>query len=143
MSDVSPELSDVSPKGKVMSICATLEAHGHVRSLISEYPAGTPLKAVFPQVARRLGVSTRRVLAFWHREARQVPAEEMDALREAVKRRKINATNEAMNDAATLERAADALASVDPDFHRADVDRLRSAARDIRRALGQGRDGEA
>jgi hypothetical protein len=54
----------------------------HSRSHLA--PRSTPLKAVFPSIARRIRVSARRVAAIWHREARNIYASEMDDLRDLV-----------------------------------------------------------
>ena len=69
-----------------MTAAALQEAREHVAELVSAYPRATPLKAALPSIARRIGVSARRVSAIWHREARNIYAAEMDALRAAVAR---------------------------------------------------------
>ncbi len=61
-----------------------VEARGHLERLIRAYEGGTPLKAIIPALARRVGISARRCAAIWHREARAIYAHEMDALRAAV-----------------------------------------------------------
>jgi hypothetical protein len=60
------------------------EARELVAVLVNTYPRSTPLKAVFPSIARRIRVSARRVAAIWHREARNIYASEMDDLRDLV-----------------------------------------------------------
>ena len=81
-------MSENSPNRGVvyMTAAALQEAREHVEGLVNAYPRSTPLKSALPAIARRIGVSARRVSAIWHREARNIYAAEMDALRAAVAR---------------------------------------------------------
>jgi len=67
-----------------MSDRVSCEARALVAALIGPMVAGDCLKNHFYRVARRVGLSPRRVRAIWHFEARRIDAVEMDALRAAV-----------------------------------------------------------
>lgn len=133
-------MSDVSSKKVfLMSLAALREANGHVRGMVDAYGASQPLKAVLPAIARKIGSTERRIRAIWHGEARAISSAEMDALRAAS--RSISAPSHAdiLTHADKLERAAAALESIDPEFHRVEIDRLRDAARRVRIAVaGEG-----
>jgi hypothetical protein len=123
-------------KAYPMTASVFCEARGHVATLIGLQPPGARLKSAFPRVARALGMTERRVKAIWHGEARLIRADEMDLLRAAVAiNAKKKATDDTLAHAARLDAAAQALEAVDHDFYREEADRLRNAARDIRRAL--------
>lgn len=127
---------EISPKHKVHHMTASVlrEARGHVAALIGNRPPGAKLKNAWPRLARILGTTERRVRAIWNGEARAVRADEMDALREAVARKK---TANVTDHASRLEAAARALETIDPDFHRSEIDRLRHVAGTLRRANAQ------
>lgn len=123
-----------------MTTSVLLEAQGHVSALIGPRLPGERVKRAIPQIARRLGMSERRVKAFLYGEAKSVRADEMDLLRQAADtaaRKK--ASHGTLEYAARLEADAEALEAIDPDFHRESIDRLRNTARLIRRAVaGEG-----
>ncbi len=97
---------------------------------------GTPLKAVFPAIARRLGVTVRRVETIWHGTARRIDAAEMDRLRAlADPQSKIKPE---VAHASRYEAIAAALEAVDPDFHGQDIARYRGLARALRRSAADG-----
>lgn len=91
---------------------------------------GTPLKALFPKVARQLGVTVRRVETIWQGTARRIDAAEMDRLR-ALASPKSNDTPEVAH-ASRYDAIAAALEAVDPDFHGQDIARYRGLARALR-----------
>lgn len=87
------------------------------------------------------GVFPPRLRAFWNQQARQVLAEEINAL-EAARARIAERiiTREMHQHANTMELYAARLASVDPDGNREEVDRLRRVAqraRDFAADLGE------
>jgi hypothetical protein len=126
------KVMEITPNPKVHHMTASVlsEARGHVAALIGPQAPGAKLKASWPRLARLLGTTERRVRAIWNGEARAIRADEMDTLREAVARK--NVANVALIDAARLETAATALAQVDPDFHRQDIELYRDLARHLR-----------
>jgi hypothetical protein len=126
-------VSDVSSK-KVfhMSVAALREANGYVRSLVDSHGASQPLKAVLPAIARKIGVSERRIRAIWHGEARAISSAEMDTLRAVTRQQSSSSYADILAHGNRLEAAASALESVDPDFYRLEIDRLRDAARHVR-----------
>lgn len=108
------------------------EARILLRQGLGPVQAGTPLKTLFPSIARRLGVTVRRVETIWQGTARRIDVAEMDRLR-ALAASKQQAQPEAAH-ASRYEAIAAALEAVDPDFHRADIDRYRQLARALRRS---------
>lgn len=95
---------------------AQAEAQVIVEGMIASFPNGTPFKVSGPTIARRLGVSVRRVRAFLYGEARVVGADELARLRHvALARNPISA--EELH-ARRLEAIAAALEAADPEFHR-------------------------
>ena len=89
------------------------------------------------KAARSAGVNYRTAKGFFYREYTNPNAVDVERIREA--RTRLHSHNESLRHAATLDSAADALASIDETFHRAEIDRLRDVAGSIRRqALGQG-----
>lgn len=130
-------MSDVSSKKVIhMSLAALREANGHVRGMVDAYGAATPLKSVWPAIARKIGVTERRIRAIWHGEARHISSAEMDALRAASRAASSHIRADILTHADKLDRAAAALESIDPEFHRVEIDRLRNAACLVRRASG-------
>ncbi len=91
---------------------------------------GTPLKAIFPSMARRLGVTVRRLETIWQGTARRIDAAEMDRLR-AFASPKSHDIPEVAH-ASRYDAIAAALEAVDPDFHGQDIARYRSLARALR-----------
>lgn len=122
-------MSEISHGHYEMSHAATAEARDHVASLVNQFPRDVPLKAALPAIARRVGMTARRVTAIWHREARAIHSAEMDALRAAVSK---EARNELLRTAGQLEAMAHRLAVVDPEMAGPQIDAMRDAARRAR-----------
>lgn len=123
---------EITPKQKVHHMTANVlrEARGHVAALIGNQPAGSKLKTAWPRLASLLGTTERRVRAIWNGEAKAIRADEMDALRKAVTTKQVSDVS--FRHAARLETAATALAQVDPDFHREEIERYRLLAMRLR-----------
>jgi glycerol-3-phosphate O-acyltransferase len=132
MSDISPAASKVT----VMTASVVGEARSYVSALIGRQPPGAKLKQAFPRVARLVGMTERRVKAIWHGENKSINGDELEALRRAVvKVSGAQVVNETKSYADRIEAAAYALAAIDPDFHRPEIDRLRNVAAGVRNAL--------
>lgn len=134
-------MSDFSPKRKVliMSACSLTEARGLVEAIIGNIPPGRPLKAEFPRIARFVGLPERRLRAIWNKENRTISPDELTALRLAlVSKSGTKAIHETLAHADRLDAAAHALASIDPEFHGAEIDRLRDMARRVRGVVDRG-----
>lgn len=129
MLDFSPKNSG-KRRASQMTASVLREARGHVAALIGRQPPGAKLKAAWPRIARLVGLTERRIRAIWHSEARSIRADEMDALRAAANESK--SKSHVANHAAQIEAAARALEAASPSLHRAEIDRLRDAARRLR-----------
>lgn len=64
------------------------EAHQLIAQIAGAQALGSPIKTALGIVARRTGLTERRVRGIWHREARAIRAEELDALRRAAEAQK-------------------------------------------------------
>lgn len=64
------------------------EAHHLIGQIAGAQALGSPIKTALSIVARRTGLSERRVRGIWHKEARAIRAEELDALRRAAEAQK-------------------------------------------------------
>ena len=111
-----------------MNSVALNEARGLVASLIGSQPPGAKLKSAWGRVARVVGFTERRVRAIWNNEVRCLRADELEALRFAVARKRVSAYNQLAEQAARLMASASSLEAIDADFYRAEIDRLRDVA---------------
>lgn len=64
------------------------EAHHLIGQIAGAQALGSPIKTALSIVARRAGLSERRIRGIWHKEARAIRAEELDALRRAAEAQK-------------------------------------------------------
>lgn len=81
---MSPATSGKSPtKEKPMS--PACEAHRLIATIVGPQEIGGRIKTALGMVARRTGLPERRVRGLWHKEARAIRAEELDALRRAAR----------------------------------------------------------
>lgn len=87
--------------------------------------------------ARNAHITYRAAKGFFYREYLNPNAADVQRVREA--RAKLHAKNEALRNAAILDGASDALETIDADFHRAEIDRLRDVARAVRGQALEGR----
>jgi hypothetical protein len=122
----------VSDKSGAQRMSAVVEMQSTVRRMAKRYGK---LDHAFSAIARKLGVTPRRVKSF-HDGKADPKARELDraravsaALSEAV------LTTEILIHAAELDSHAARLAAVDPDFHGPEIARLRDAARRARNAI--------
>lgn len=109
------------------NVAASVEARLHLETIVGRTFPGSPLKVVFAWLAHKLRVSIRRIETMWRGTAR-ITAEEMDRLRA------LAAAKTAFEEshASRLDRHADRLEAVDHDFYRAEIDRLRGQADQLR-----------
>lgn len=133
--------SDKANQSSSAEMTVALQARAHVGALVQFIAPQLPLKSAFPRVAALVGMNARRLRAFWNQQARQVLAEEIQAL-EAARARIAERiiTREMHQHANTMELYAARLASADPDGNREEVDRLRrmaQRARDFAADLGE------
>ena len=85
--DSSPTTTGKSPerikKEKPMS--PACEAHRLIATIVGPQEIGGRIKTALGMVARRTGLPERRVRGLWHKEARAIRADELDALRRAAR----------------------------------------------------------
>lgn len=94
--DSSPTTTGKSPKPieKEKPMSPACEAHRLIATIVGPQEIGGRIKTALGMVARRTGLPERRVRGLWHKEARAIRAEELDALRRAARaeqRAEINA----------------------------------------------------
>lgn len=87
MSDVSPASAGFSPKPRTedRSMSPVCEAHSLIAEIVGPMEMGGRIKTALGIVARRTGLSERRIRGLWHKEARSIRADELDALRRAAR----------------------------------------------------------
>ena len=111
---------------------STAVARDLIADIAGPIRLGENIKSSLAMVARKTGLSDRRVRALWHREARRIDAEEMETLRRAAGQERKNEDAELVARIEELEarlRSITALLGVDEaDTARAAAGRLRSAA---------------
>lgn len=113
------------------------EAFDLIDALVASMPAREPFKVYGPRLARRLGVTVRRVRALIHREVRSIDAAEMDRLRAMAQlpvARPVSAPFPLpeLAHADRYDAIAAMLETVDGDLHRADIAHFRGLARQFR-----------
>ena len=109
------------------------EAQGYAARLIDM--AGLPLKAALPAIARRIGISPRRLKALRYGEATKIGADELSALKAATIKQQVS---DAANHASRLEAMAARLAAADPEFHAASIAQAIEQARRLRNLIARG-----
>jgi len=85
--DSSPTTTGKSPKRieKEKPMSPACEAHRLIATIVGPQEIGGRIKTALGMVARRTGLPERRVRGIWHKEARAIRAEELDALRRAAR----------------------------------------------------------
>lgn len=109
-------------KSQVLEMGAAVEARSLIEEIAGPQALGGKIKSALDRVARRTGLSNRRVRGLWAGEAKAIRSEEMDALRRVAK--KVH-TNELNDFAARLAAVEARLATLDADFHGPSLDALR------------------
>lgn len=138
MTGKSPKTKGKSPArtAEVFLMTAAAEAHQLVAEIAGPLELGGRIKTALAIVARKTGLTERRVRGIWHREARVIRADELDALRRAAR-----AQEKAEHDAEMAElwayvaRLEERLAVADADFTGPHREALRSAVAPSRRLV--------
>jgi hypothetical protein len=109
-------MSGKSPSTKVTYMNAACEAHHLVEIIAGPQGLRGRVKAAFAVVARRTGLTERRIRAFWHNEVRpeHVRGQELDALRAAARAERPG-HDELIQLRSTVDRLIWRLRAVDPD----------------------------
>jgi len=115
---------------ETVTVSITVEAARMLRA-IAPPAEHQNIKGRIAKAARSLGWSFNRVKDVWYGDQRiSLRAAELAALNKAVAQK--SHANVAFRDAARLETAASALAQVDPEFYRNEIEHLRLMARHLR-----------
>lgn len=129
---MSEKLGHSPEKRGVVFMNPTAEAAHLMRCIAKPRPVGDSVKSAIVRAARRAGIGYERAKSFWYGEARRVDASEMDALRAVAAKRQHQAEEIARHEYRELldriARLEARLLAADEDFHRTDVDALRSAS---------------
>lgn len=91
------------------------EARNLIVDIAGPQPLGARVKSVLARVAKATGIPERRIRGIWHREAKAVLADEINALRRA-KEEAIHARNLATRNRLACRRAGPAVEGEDLDF---------------------------
>lgn len=141
MSVVHANSLDSSPKQKInrdSDMQVALVARAHLGAIIEHIAPGLPLKSALPRVAARLRINARRVRALWNKEARSILHEEIASMeRELALISERELTTGFLRHANRMEAYASRLALDDPDFHCAEIARLRRRAHLVRSVLAE------
>lgn len=134
-----------SSPAEIIDMTAVAEAARLLREVAAPVPVGDSVKAAINRATHRVGRfiaphfavrwHASRAEDIWRGEARGVWAEEMDAIRRAADAK---AQEEARNELAELDARLgrlEALLVQDEEFHRPQVDAVRSVARAADRAM--------
>lgn len=100
-----------------------------LKELAEPRPGGDRTKQAIDRAARRAGLSYWRTFDLWYGKARRIEPFEIDAITDALQRKRKEATRNELHELRTrLARLESLLAQTDPDFHRPTIDRLRESA---------------
>ena len=98
-----------------------------LRELAEPWTVGDRVKAAIDRAARRSGLSYWRAFDIWYGKARRIEPYEIDAIEDALVKRRKEVTRNELHDLRTrLARLEALLVQTDEEFHRPDLDRLRS-----------------
>jgi len=128
VSDNSNASAGISPasKSQVFEMNAAVEARSLIEEIAGPQVVGGKIKAALDRVARKTGLSHRRVRGLWNGEARAILAGEMDALRRVARKREEAAARDELSELrARMSRLETILAASLPDMAREEIDRLR------------------
>jgi predicted phage-related endonuclease len=105
-----------------------IEPAAALRELSEPWERGDRIKAAIARSARAAGLSYWRAFDIWYGKARRIEPHEIDAIEDAlVKRRKEVTRNEVHDLRNRLARVEALLVQTDEEFHRPHIDRLRSS----------------
>jgi len=101
-----------------------------LKELAEPWAPGDRIKVAIDRAARRAGLAYWRAFDIWYAKARRVEQHEIDAIADAVaKKRKEDARRELHDLRTRITRLESALALSDPDFHRPSLDALGASLR--------------
>lgn len=107
-----------------------ISAGNALKELAEPSTRGDRVKAAIARAARLSGLSYWRTSDLWYRKARRVEDFEIDAINEALARKRAEeARNELSELRLRLERLENALLLSDEKFHREDIDQVRACLR--------------
>lgn len=103
------------------------EASVALKELSEPWARGERVKVAISRAARLVRFTYWRTFDLWYEKARRVETFEVDAIAEALDRKRREAARNELRDLqARLSRLESLLVQTDPDFHREAVDVLRS-----------------
>src|SRR6188768_2488121 len=103
------------------------DAAAALRELAEPSALGDRIKAAIDRAARRAGLSYWRAFDIWYGKARRIEPSEIDAIEDALLKRRKEVTRNELHDLRTrLARLEALLVQTDEEFHRPELDRLRS-----------------
>jgi hypothetical protein len=98
-----------------------------LRELAEPWSRGDRIKVAIDRAARRAGLSYWRAFDIWYGKARRIEPSEIDAIEHALLKRRKEVTRNELHDLRTrLARLEALLVQTDEEFHRPELDRLRS-----------------
>lgn len=107
-----------------------------LKELSEPWVRGDKIKAAIDRASRRVGLPYWRAFDIWYGKARRIEQYELDAIDEALdKKRREAARNELHELRTAVLRLEARLSQIDPDFNRPSID----AARDMVREISGGR----
>jgi predicted phage-related endonuclease len=104
-----------------------VDVRAALRELSEPWERGDKIKAAIARAARAAGLSYWRAFDIWYGKARRIEPHEIDAIQNALAKRRKEVTRNEVHDLRTrLARVEAALVQTDEEFHRPHIDRLRS-----------------
>jgi hypothetical protein len=98
-----------------------------LRELSEPWSRGDRVKAAIQRAGHRAGLAYWRAFDIWYGKARRIEPHEVDAIEDALIKRRKEVTRNELHDLRTrLARLEALLVQTDEEFHRPDLDRLRS-----------------
>lgn len=103
------------------------DAAAALRELAEPWSRGDRVKVAIDRAARRAGLAYWRAFDIWYGKARRIEPHEIDAIQDALLKRRKEVTRNELHDLRTrLTRLEALLVQTDEEFHRPTLDRLRS-----------------
>jgi predicted phage-related endonuclease len=103
------------------------DARAALHELAEPWARGDRIKTAIARAARRAGLSYWRAFDIWYGKARRIEPHEIDAIADALDKRRKEITRNELHDLRTrLARLEALLVQTDEEFHRPTLDQLRS-----------------
>jgi hypothetical protein len=120
-----------------------IDVRAALQELSEPWSRGDRVKAAIARAARHAGLAYWRAFDIWYGKARRIEPHEIDAIEDALIKRRKEVTRNELHDLRTrLARLEALLVQADPEFHRPELDRLRlpdGGLGGMDRALAKGR----